>query len=180
MLLADPTGCRGLGEPSMLTPIIAVPPRQAWAGTWGDGGASEAVTPKPPKRERLAAAVRRYAQAFGKIHGALRRVVRTASEFDAAMTRVDEVGMRGCEAGSAFRRVPAGRQALAEKLLQVAAASGHESYIPDEYRKYLPKLTNAECYELERTTPFSFSAIRAEFPRLRERRNQRHGGPIAR
>ena len=141
----------------------------------------EAVTPnqQPPKRKRLAAAVRRYAQAFGKIHGALRRVVRTASEFDAAMTQVEAVGMRGCEAG-AFRRVPAGRQALAEKLLQVAAASGHESYIPDEYRKYLPKLTNAECYELERTTPFSFSAIRAEFPRLRERRNQRHGGPIAR
>ena len=125
-------------------------------------------------------AIKQASLSCGKMQGALRRVVRTASEFDAAMTRVDEVGMRGCEAGSAFRRVPAGRQALAEKLLQVAAASGHESYIPDEYRKYLPKLTNAECYELERTTPFSFSAIRAEFPRLRERRNQRHGGPIAR
>lgn len=61
------------------------------------------------------------------------------------------------------------RMDLAEKILQVASAFNCGSCVPSQYRKHLPKLTDAECRELAKTTPFAFSSIRVAFPRLIER-----------
>lgn len=156
---------------------------------------SEVVTieQRPPELEQLAAIVRQTRQAaiawslallpavreanrrlrrcalkFGQMQDVLRRAIRTANDSDKALKRFDEAGIWGGEAGSAFRGVISDRQSLAEKLLQVANAYNRGPYMPDEYRQHLPELTDAECRALAKTTPFSFPAIRLEFPRLPE------------
>ena len=65
-------------------------------------------------------------------------------------------------------RMATGRTDLAEKFLQISMMFDFGLFFPAQYRQYLPKLTDAECVELARTTPFAYPIIRVVFPRLVE------------